>query len=407
MRWFSGFIRGYIKIRVKGAQTERFLNLCRSRGIVIRGIQNTGDAIIGYICKKDFFLLEPVRSKTKARIHILEKHGLPFIFYRNRKRKAFFCGVLFCFFMMLYLTGHIWNIHVQGNVTNTTPEILKFLEEEGICHGIAKSSINCGQLAAAVRQNYPEITWVSVKIRGTRLIITIREGILREQEETADEPCDLQADISGRIVKMVTRQGVPLMGEGDICEKGDVLVRGRLDITNDSTEIVRYEYVHADADVYVEHELAYYDEFSMSYEKEAREGTEKTVPFLKIGPFYLRLGPKCPMEWRRTTTEAPLRITENFVLPISFGKMKYEKYKTISGQYTKDEAAAVAGTRLRDYMENLMEKGVQISANSVKIETDYSACISSGVLTVIEKAGTESPVEILVQPTERTTENGE
>lgn len=106
-------------------------------------------------------------------------------------------------------------------------------------------------------------------------------------------------------------------------------------------------------------------------------------------------------------TETPLRITENFVLPVSAGKLKYEQYKTTSGRYTEEEAMAIAREKLNDYMENLMEKGVQISVNSVKIDTDYSACISSGTLTVIEKTGVEGPVEILAQPTERITENGE
>lgn len=408
MEWFLRFIRGYVKIQVRGSQLERFLNLCRSRGIIIRELKNTGDnKLTGYICKRDFFLFGPVRAKTGVRIHILEKHGLPFFFHRNRKRKAFFLGILCCFILMIFLTSRIWNIHIQGNVTNTTPEILKFLENEGICHGIAKNSINCSRLAASVRQNYPEITWVSAKIQGTRLILTIQEGIIREQTVAEDGPCDLSAGVSGRIVKMVTRQGVPLMKKGDLCQEGDILVRGRLDITNDSKEVVRYEYVHADADVYVEHDIAYYDEFSMLYKKEVPEGTEKTVPFLKVGSWYFRLGSKCPENWRQTVTETPVRITENFVLPISFGKMKYEKYTQDSGRYTKEEAAAIARARLDDYMEILMEKGVQISVNSVKIDTDYSACISSGTLTVIERTGEESPAEILAQPTERTTENGE
>lgn len=53
-----------------------------------------------------------------------------------------------------------------------------------------------------------------------------------------------------------------------------------------------------------------------------------------------------------------------------------------------------------------MEKGVQISANNVKIDVDHRTCISRGNLEIIEKIGKETPVEILEQPKERTTENG-
>lgn len=53
-----------------------------------------------------------------------------------------------------------------------------------------------------------------------------------------------------------------------------------------------------------------------------------------------------------------------------------------------------------------MEKGVQISANNVKIDVDHRTCISRGNLEIIEKIGKKTPVEILEQPKERTTENG-
>ena len=53
-----------------------------------------------------------------------------------------------------------------------------------------------------------------------------------------------------------------------------------------------------------------------------------------------------------------------------------------------------------------MEKGVQISANNVKIEIDHETCVSRGTLEIIEKTGRQVPVEILEQPVERTTEDG-
>ena len=53
-----------------------------------------------------------------------------------------------------------------------------------------------------------------------------------------------------------------------------------------------------------------------------------------------------------------------------------------------------------------MEKGVQISANNVKIEVDHKTCISSGRLEIIEKIGKDIPVEKLEDPIERTTEDG-
>lgn len=399
---------GYVLISVEGEQTERFLNLCRSRGICIRNLSCPDDRhLTGIISVRHFFLLRPIRSKTRVHIRILEKHGMPFFFFRSKKRKAFFLGILLCFCLMVTLSCHIWNIHIEGNIRNSTPEILKFLEEQGIVHGIARRKVNCSQIAAAVRRQYPEITWVSARIEGTRLILTIQEGVQQDTAEEESSPCSLASELDGTIVKIITRTGFPIVKEGDEIKKGDLLVAGRLELKNDSQEIFRYEYVHADADIYVRHKLSYYYEFPMEYEAEVSQGTQKKGGYLKLGNWYLELSTKLPEGWRKTTEEFPLRITENFKLPVSFGRISMEQYKRVQSIYTKEQAKTKAWKHLQLYEEKLIQKGVQISANNVKIETNHNSCVSRGSLEVIEKTGKEIPVEILEQPTERTSENDE
>ena len=101
------FWKGCIKIQVRGEQTERFLNLCRGRKICIRNLCCHPDgALTGILAVKDFFLLGPLCRKTGVRIHIVEKHGLPFFFYRSKKRKAFFIGRL-CNYLGLWYIKYI------------------------------------------------------------------------------------------------------------------------------------------------------------------------------------------------------------------------------------------------------------------------------------------------------------
>ena len=70
-------------------------------------------------------------------------------------------------------------------------------------------------------EKYPEITWVSAKLEGTRLTLEVQEGIFTgddmPKEQTAS---NLAAEKDGTIVKMVTRAGVPLLHPGDTCKKG-------------------------------------------------------------------------------------------------------------------------------------------------------------------------------------------
>lgn len=401
-------LHGYVRISVKGVQCERFLNLCRARGIFLRNISRKEECeLTCMLFASDFCSLKPIRSKTGVHIHIIKKYGWPFFFWKSRKRKAFFAGALAGILLLLLMSGKIWNIHVDGNLKNTTQEILLFLEEQGVVHGTAKSKINCSELAAAIRRRFPEITWVSARIQGTRLLLTIQEEeLVDETPKELPVPCSLSADQEGTIVSMVTRAGVPQVAQGDICEKGDLLVSGRLEILNDSQEVVRYEYVHADADIYVEHEIPYYKEFSLNYEANVPEGSTETDYWIRIGNWILGSSLSSEKELMRESNERPLRITENYTLPVWFGKAYSEKTEKQQKKYTAEEAKALAVQELQYEEKNLMEKGVQISANNVKIEIDYDSCIARGTLTVIEKTGTEIPVEIPEQSEERTSENG-
>ena len=151
------------------------------------------------------------------------------------------------------------------------------MDQQGITHGIRKNQVNCTRIADLLRKNYPDITFVSARVQGTRLLLTIQEENLTEDIQQTNSPCNLISDLDGKIVNMVIRNGTPLVKTGDICKQGDILVSGEVPILNDSQEVVRVEYVPADADIYVRHQIAYYQEVPLSYEKKVQSGTSKTA----------------------------------------------------------------------------------------------------------------------------------
>ena len=407
MKNLSCFWKGCVKIQIRGDQTERFLNLCKGRNICITKLYCHPDGdLTGILAVKDFFLLRPLCRKTGVRIHILEKNGLPFFFYRSKKRKAFFLGILLCAGLLVFLSGHIWNIHIEGNRQYATGEILDFLGEQGIRHGISRKKINCSEIAASVREEYPGIAWISAKLRGTRLILEIKEGVFSEDDSNKEQKASsLEAEKDGVIVKMITRSGVPLLHPGDTCKKGDILVSGVLELKNDSQEVYKYQYVRADADVYIKYTQAYYHEVPLEYQTEVFTGKEKKGICLLFGKWIFSFGAEKKENWEQMTDYHPFKMTENFFLPVSCGMIiRKECEKTVKNR-TENEAKILSWEILQTYEQKLMQKGLQISANNVKIETDHKTCISKGSLEIIEKTGREVPVKKKEQPEERTTEN--
>lgn len=407
MKGILQLFKGCLRISVEGEQTERFLNLCRCQKISLYEIARVKEQKLNAsLYWKDFFKLLPIRRKTGVKIHILKKKGLPFWIHKNRRRKSFFAGIFLCGALMLLLSQRIWNIHIEGNIQYADPEILDFLEENGVVHGMTKGKVDCSEIAASLRRNYPEITWVSAKLSGTRLLLTVQEGKKQKKEQKNLSPCDLEAETEGEIVKMITRAGTPLVKTGEVCKPGDILVSGKVPIINDSKEVVRESYVHADADIYIRHTVSYYYEFPLAYEKEIPEEKIRKTYGLRFGNWYASLYEGAEKGWKTVTEEFPLRITENFCLPLSFYLFTSTEYRKVKSVYTKEEAIQLAEKKLHLFEKKLMEKGVQISENNVKIDVNHTVCTSSGKLVIIEKTGRETPVQ-QEEEKERTAVDGE
>ena len=381
-------IYGYVEILVQGENPERFLNLCKNRKIYMEKIHYTDDdRLTAQIRAADFRRLGPIRRKTGVHIRIIQKRGMPFFFFRNRKRKAFFAGLLLAGVLIFVMTGRIWNIHIEGNVRNSTETILDFLKEQGVSHGMSKKKVDCSEIAASVRRKFSQVTWISARIEGTWLLLEIREGISRKNIKEDTAACDLTADKAGVITEMVVRSGVPVKKPGDICKKGELLVSGELHIMNDSQEIVRKEYVHADADIYISRKISYYQEFPMKYQAEESVGKVKKGVYFRFGCFYLGLYRTAGQNQWCMMEEYPLRITENLVLPVWIGKTKMREYRKTEKLYTEKEAVREAGRIFRLYEKKLLESGTKITENHVRTDITGQSCVTKGTLQIVQKVG--------------------
>ena len=108
-------------------------------------------------------------------------------------------------------------------------------------------------------------------------------------------PCNLISDLDGKIVNMVIRNGTPLVKTGDICKQGDILVSGEVPILNDSQEVVRVEYVPADADIYVRHQIAYYRRSPFPMKKRFKAALQKPAGiFVLVTSFLAQIQEKNP-----------------------------------------------------------------------------------------------------------------
>ena len=324
-------LQGYVKIRVEGYSPERLLNLCNAHKILLWGVENQELIYEMYVSVKDYKRMRPLVKKTRTKIILLEKHGFPFFLHKFRKRKMFFAGILLCVTVIYVLSLFIWNIHFEGNVSQSNEELLQYLESIEVSHGTRKTEIICENIETKLRSQYPNMLWVSAEMRGTRIIIQIKENtdedIISNIEVKNDEPVSIITEKAGVIESIIVRQGTPVVAEGDEVEAGQTLVEGYYPIKNDAAEIIRYEGVPADADIYLIAMDNYQDSFSVTYKEKIYTDKKrlgiKIILFDKIYEF----SPKLPFkQYDKTEDIKEIHITENFYLPFSVELDWYLEY---------------------------------------------------------------------------------
>ena len=408
IEWLLHEWEGYVRLRLHGYSPERFLNLCNARGLEIWGIEcgRDGDYEF-YMTVKGYRMVRALVRKAQVRLHITGRFGIPFFVHRHRKRWCFAAGIG-AFFLVLYLMSlFIWDIQFDGNYRYTYDTLIRYLDTQDIDYGMRKSKIDCEELEASMRTSFPEITWVSARVSGTRLLIHIKENeVLQTIPEKDDAPCEIVASQAGTITAMVVRRGVAQVSVGDEVEEGQVLVSARVPITGDDEQEINAYLVRADADITARTVKDYEKTFPLLHRERADTGRRKRGWYVKAGDWsFTFLTPsKGQGEWDYAMEENQMKLFSNFYLPIYIGSIRGREVVPYERNYTKEELLQISKSINSQFVKNLEEKGVQILENDDRIETSASVCRLKGTLVTEESIVKARPVtESITEPEETKT----
>ena len=419
------FIVGYVKIDINGFNTSRFLNLVMVRNIHIWNIVNSGIDVSFCIAPKDVYELKPIIRKMKLRTNvkndkeifkfrIKERYGLPFLLYSYRKRKIFCLGIFIGWFIVYIMSLHIWNISFEGNFKHTDEELYRFLQNIDITEGIKKDVISGEVIEKALRNEYFDITWASVDITGTKLTVYVRENINdssgkgemdnkdgnknvgedRQEENLnmGDEPPgDLIADKPCEIVSIVTRSGKPMVKEGDIVEKGSVIISGKFELYKDDMTVLNEKMVRADGDVVGKVVYTVDESIPREYVKKEYTGNEYEVINGKLDRYHMEarihIGSKKFKKYDVYTYYDQIVVGESFYMPIFTEKIVYKEYQLNDALYTDEQLEVLASQKIMYKIKKIEENTIQILENNVKIEISEKLCRIYGQVTVLEYIG--------------------
>lgn len=391
------YFRGYVEVALWGYAPERFFNLCSNHNILIWDLHQKGDVYYFHISVDGFRCLKPLLKKSGTHIKISRKNGIPFFFFRYRKRKILFLSIFVCMAILYTLSRFIWKIDINGNDSVTDDSMLQFLEEKKSSYGTLVSDINCTKLEEEIRSQFDSIIWTSVKREGTTLTVDVQENLvvasqpsnalLPEELKNQDEKgYDLLALHDGTIESIYVRKGTPLVQQGDTVKKGDVLVSGALAIYDDSGTLTAYQYCTADADIQLKTDYAYKDSFAARHAQRIYSGRAAQRYGFGFGDSYFQL-PWKKVDYKNYTvmdTRTQVRLCDSFYLPIWLVRRTYEEYTEEQVVYTRQEAKKQAQENLTEFLEKLAQKDVAVLEKHVMIKTEKNKYTVSGRITVLE-----------------------
>ncbi len=420
-------VSNQVRCLVTGEETLRFVNLCRNNGIELRHLVRRENAIQMEIDAKNFKKLRPLVRKTHVKIHILNRHGPAFFFYRHKRRWWFLLGMTVFAGMIYILSLFVWQIDIDGNRKYTDALILQALAQMDVKTGCRKSEIDLPEIEEELRIMYNEITWVSASIAGTKLQIELREGDLKisgssgggqtgnvkrvenrennpktqNGESEIDLPANLVADEDAIITNLVVRRGTVAVRYGDEVKKGDVLIEGKVYIYNEDETLKKVDYLTAEGDVFGKYQELYEKHYQRKHEVRSYKGKN----YRKLGVAIVGKSFCLPV-WENilkkqleenTLSEVwswkkQFRLTPTFYLPFALEYTEYVPYENVVEEYTDEVIKKMAEEELQKYLNELEKKGVQIISNSVTISLDADGGHVKGTLILDGPIGKEVPI---------------
>ncbi len=314
---------------------------------------------------KDFYKLRPIARKCKVWAVVKERSGFPFVIEMMRRRLSFFVGVAIFIFLLMFLSSRIWGISIEGQSVHTRESLLKYLDSRNVYGGMAVRDVECSTIREELRHSFDDISWVSVELRGSRILIKLKEAQLVQENKEDKTPASLVAEDAGTVISIVTSRGTANVRAGDKIKKNKVLISGIDKITGDGDELVRKRRVRAEGKVVVESVKKYEDELLKRYSKKEYTGRKKYLYNIIVSGtnvfFYnplnnLETYKKCDII--REGGQIFKDLSQRF--PVYFWRQCFAEVKNTEADYTDKEAKGFLNERFKYYLDEQKKNGYKI-----------------------------------------------
>ena len=362
------YLKGYVTFEIKGNGREDFFNFCSKNDINLFDLRLADDTLTASCFVSDY-------RKTKAakipglRKRIVKRKGIRFFTNRYKKRLGLAVGCSLMIFVLIFLSGYIWDIDVTGNERLSDNLILETLEECGFFEGSRKSELDISKIENEMMIKLSDLGRISINLDGSFAHIIVKERATPPVSEDTSRPSNLVASMDGIIVKMEIVKGKPIAIEGSGVAKGQLLVTG---FYNDKKDNIILEHSSGKVTALVEASKTF--EISLSVEESI--GSEEKI-YYSVEAFGNKLDFSFgkdidETEWSKSVSRERLSL---FGLDFPVYLIKESYTKQITHEKTLSEAEAKERIRVEiEHFEKNELYEAQIQKKHITWKSDGEKC---------------------------------
>ncbi|MFR9189772.1 MAG: sporulation protein YqfD [Anaerotruncus massiliensis (ex Togo et al. 2019)] len=178
---FQRYLRGHVQFFARSGSFERLINLCAHHRVPLWDCRREEAGYSGRTTVDGYRRMRPLARKAGAVTRVKERHGLPFLLRRYRRRIGVAAGAALFIAFFAVTQQFVWVVEVQGNERVDSQVLLQALEELGVRRGVLKAGSTRGRSARGPAQG-GRLSWAALNIRGTTAALLVRNAPCRPED---------------------------------------------------------------------------------------------------------------------------------------------------------------------------------------------------------------------------------
>lgn len=354
------------KLKITGKSLKYFLDLIIKKKINLYYLDQHKDYIIIIVSEDDYKRIKKI--KTLNKIYILNRYGVPKIFYVLDKYKYIIASFLLTVGILMFLSNIIFAVEVVHTKEEIRNIVFNDLEEFGLKKYSFKKSFDEKEKIKdkILSKEKEKIEWLEIENVGTKYIINVEERKKNSKEEQ-NNPQDIIAKKDALIINVDASYGEVIKKKNDYVKKGETIISGIIRNKEDPVAKVRAKgYVYGEIWYKVSVELPKH------YYEEKYTGKDKKI--FKVSFFNSDFSLFNFKEYKNYNVYE-LNILKNNYLPIKFTLDTQREVKIIDEYYTLDNCDKKALFLAEESIKRKLNSDSEIISKKILKKTNKNSKI--------------------------------